>query len=216
MKIKAVVFDLDGLMLNTEEIFNISGRELLLRRNKEMTPELLSQMMGRRPHDAFGVMVTTLELTESIEDLLLESKEIFRGLLDDLLAPMPGLFELLDCIEKSNLLKGVATSSPREYMNEMLNRFDLGHRFQLTLSAEDVTHGKPHPEIYSRAAEQLQIDPAEMLVLEDSEAGTKSASAAGAVTVAVPNKHSRDHDLSDAHFTVEALNDQKVLEMVGC
>jgi len=69
MVIKAVVFDFDGLMFNTEDIFNRSGRELLRRRGKEMTPELLSLMMGRRSDEAFPLMIAALGLTESPTDL---------------------------------------------------------------------------------------------------------------------------------------------------
>ena len=213
--IHAVIFDLDGLMLNTEDIFNLAGNELMRRRNKVMTPECHNQMLGRRPHEAFSIMVEMLELRESIEDLLAESGEIFNSLLDEHLAPMPGLFELLGQIESHTLPKGVATSSPRNYLDDMLTRFDLHDRFLVTLTAEDVTHGKPHPEIYLRAAASIGVAPAQMLVLEDSEAGTRAAAAAGAVVVAVPNDHSRAQDFSPATVVVDSLHDATVLELIA-
>ncbi len=185
--IKAVVFDFDGLMFNTEHVFEAAGRVLLQRRNREMTPELLSAMMGRRPHEAFQFLVDMHELEESIPDLLEESREIFSELIPEMLQPMPGLHELLDHIDTRELSKGVATSSSRKYLEDLLSRHQLLDRFQLTLTAEDVTHGKPHPEIYLAAAEKLGVAPQEMLVLEDSEAGTNSAAAADAVIVSVPH-----------------------------
>ena len=212
--IKAVVFDLDGLMFNTEDIFNISGRELVRRRGKELTEEVLSQMMGRRAHEAFEIMVELLELTEPVEELLAESSEIFYAQLEHRLEPMPGLLELLDHIETYRLPKGVATSSHRKYLEDILGRYDLLSRFQMTLSAEDVTHGKPHPEIYLKVAECLGISPAEMLVLEDSEAGTQSAAAANAVVVSVPNQHSKNHDFSTATYVAESLIDPFVLQLL--
>lgn len=213
--IKAVVFDFDGLMFNTEDIFEAAGRELLARRNREMTAELLNQMMGRRPVEAFEIMVEMHALDESIDALLEESREIFSGLVPEMLQAMPGLHELLAHIERRQLTKGVATSSSRSYLENLLIQNDLLERFQLTLTAEDVTHGKPHPEIYLTAAERLNVDPAEMLVLEDSEAGTKSAAAAGAVIVSVPHHHSRSHDFSPAHYVAERLDDPWVLERIG-
>lgn len=212
--IKAVVFDLDGLMFNTEDVFNISGRELIGRRGKELTDEVLSQMMGRRAHEAFTVMAELLDLTEPIEDLLDESRVIFYEQLEQHLAPMPGLFELLDHIEAAQLPKGVATSSHRPYLEDILGRYDLMDRFHMMLTAEDVSEGKPHPEIYLKAAETLGIAPQEMLVLEDSEAGTKSAAAANAVIVSVPNRHSKSHDLSAATHIAESLIDPFVLELL--
>jgi len=202
-------------MFNTESVFNKSGRELLSRRGHEMSPELLSQMMGRRPEEAFTIMIETLSLEESIEELRAESEEIFFQLLDSHLAPMPGLFELLERIEASDLPKGVATSSPRPYLEDILNRFELLDRFHLTLTAEDVTDGKPHPEIYLTAAERIGVEPREMLVLEDSEAGTRAAAAANAFAVSVPHEHSRGHDFSSATYVAESLTDPYVLGLIG-
>jgi HAD superfamily hydrolase (TIGR01509 family) len=213
--IRAVTFDLDGLMFNTEHLFHLTGNELLRRRGKEMTRELLVQMMGRRPHEAFAAMIETHSLAETFEDLLLESKVIFDELLPEHLAPMPGLYELLDHIEARQLPKGVATSSPRSYMEEILGRYQLLERFSFTLTAEDVTHGKPHPEIYQKSAKAVGVEPNEMLVLEDSEAGTRAAAAAGAVIVSIPHEHSREHDFSSATYIAESLVDPYVLDLLG-
>ena len=84
----------------------------------------------------------------------------------------------------------------------------------MTLSAEDVTLGKPHPEIYLKAAECLDISPEEMLVLEDSEAGTQSAAAANAFVVSVPNQHSKGHDFTQATYVAESLVDPFVLQLL--
>ena len=84
--IRAVVFDLDGLMVNTEEVFHLAGHELIRRRGKEMTAQAFARMMGRRAHEAFANLVDELQLSEPIEDLIDESGEIFNGLLDDILA----------------------------------------------------------------------------------------------------------------------------------
>lgn len=214
IKISAVVFDLDGLMFNTEDVFNASGRELLDRRGHVMTPELLSKMMGRRAEESFGILIETLNLSETIPELRAESQLIFDSLLESILAPMPGLFELLDHIESANLPKGVATSSGRNYLQKLLGRFDLTERFPLTLTAEDVSRGKPHPEIYLSAAERLGVSPTEMLVLEDSEAGTRAAAAAGAVAISVPHEHSRGQDFSVAHYVAESLVDPYVLGLL--
>ena len=213
--VSAVVFDLDGLMFNTEDIFNVTGHEVLRRRGLLMSDELLRRMMGRRAPEAFAALVEMHALQERVEDLITESVAIFESLLESHLAPMPGLLELLDRLERHNLPKGVATSSPRAYLKDILGRFDLLPRFHVTLTAEDVTHGKPHPEIYLAAARRLRISPAEMIVLEDSEAGTKAAAAAGAIAVSVPNRHSRGHDFSAASYIVEHLNDPLLLSLLA-
>jgi HAD superfamily hydrolase (TIGR01509 family) len=212
--IKAVVFDFDGLMFNTEEIFNLSGRELLRRRGLEMTPELLALMMGRRADEAFPLMIAALGLTESAAELRAEERAIFQGLLWTHVAPMPGLFELLSYLESRALPKGVATSSRRPYIESVLRKFELGERFDLLLTSEDVVEGKPHPEIYLTAASRLGVRPGEMLVLEDSENGTRSAAAAGAVAVSIPHEHSRHHDFSTATLIAERLDDPQILHLL--
>ncbi|MCA9026426.1 MAG: HAD family phosphatase [Planctomycetaceae bacterium] len=212
--VRAVVFDMDGLMFNTELVFNESGRELLRRRGKEPHPELFGRMMGRRAPEAFAVMIELMELDETFEQLAPESEAIFAELLDEILQPMPGLFTLLDRIEAAGIPKGVATSSGRAYLNRMLERFDLLHRFPMTLGAEDVSHGKPHPEIYLTAAARLAVDPEEMMVLEDSEAGVRAAAAAGAQTIAIPHEqcHQQDHCLATA--IAKSLDDPVILDRI--
>lgn len=212
--IKAVVFDFDGLMFNTEEIFNRSGQELLRRRGREMTPELLALMMGRRSDEAFPLMIAALGLTETPAELRAEERVIFQDLLWTHVAPMPGLFELLGHLEQRAIPKGVATSSRRPYIESVLKKFELVERFDLLLTSEDVVEGKPHPEIYLTAASRLGVQPAEMLVLEDSENGTRSAAAAGAVAVSIPHEHSRRHDFSTATFVAARLDDPKILRLL--
>lgn len=212
--IRGVVFDLDGLMFNTEDVFHLTGTELLRRRGKRATPELFHAMMGRRASEGFRAMIELMDLTESIEELKIESEAIFNELIDDHLAPMPGLLDLLDLIDSRGLPKGVATSSDRAYLNRILGRFDLLDRFDDTLTAEDVAEGKPHPEIYLTAADRLRVDPPEMLVLEDSENGTRAAAAAGAYIISVPHVHSRHHDFSSARGVAQGLHDTLIRNLL--
>jgi HAD superfamily hydrolase (TIGR01509 family) len=215
VRIRAVVFDFDGLMVNTEEVFHLAGTELLRRRGKEPTPAVFHAMMGRRAHEAFTRLIEIMDLSDTIEELEQESTEIFFSILDDILEPMPGLFELIDLIEKRGLPKAVATSSERSYLLPLLTRFNLQDRFQALLTANDVTHGKPHPEIYLKAAQALGVHPSEMLALEDSETGTRAAAAAGAHIVSVPHRHSRHFAFSEAKAIASSLTDPLILRLVN-
>ena len=208
--IRAVVFDLDGTMLNTEDIFEHAGQELMARRGLEMTDAIRRAMLGRRPAEAFTALKSLTGLQDTIEDLMVETKQIFQVLAEGSLATMPGLFEILSLTDARQLPRAVATSSPRAYMHWLLQKLDLLSHFQFALTAEDVTHGKPHPEIYLKAAERLGVAPSEMLVLEDSETGTRAAASAGAVVVSVPNRHTRYGDFSMSHLTVDSLLDERL------
>ena len=128
---------------------------------------------------------------------------------------MPGLLELLDALERAGIPKAICTSSSRELVAACLRPFNLRGRFEFVLAAEDIVHGKPHPEIYLTAARRFGIPPAEMLVLEDSENGCLSAAAAGAYVLAVPGRHSREQDFSMASLVVESLADRRLYLTLG-
>jgi len=212
---RAVVFDLDGLMFNTEELYQDVGAELLRRRGYVFTQELLDQMMGRPSHIALQLMIDAHALKATVEELLAETDEIFPEILRTRLAPMPGLVELLAALEKQMLPKGIATSSRRSFVERVLGTFGYQPRFSPILTSEDITHGKPHPEIYLKAAERLNISPSDMLVLEDSQNGCRAAVAAGAITVAVPGTHSRQHDFTGAALVADTLSDERIYRLLG-
>ncbi|MBD3671932.1 MAG: HAD family phosphatase [Planctomycetaceae bacterium] len=215
MPISAAVFDLDGLMFNTEDVFDIAGNELLERRALKMTDEIRNSMLGRRAPEAFRNLLDMTGLDESIDALIEESQEIFMGLLDDHLQPMPGLFDLLAHIKSLPLPTAVATSSHRAYVEDLLGRYDLRSQFDTTCTQEDVERGKPEPDIYLLAAERLGVPPTEMIVFEDSEAGTKAASSAGAITISVPHRHTASHDFSTATHIAESLADPLIYDLLA-
>lgn len=214
-KPRAVAFDLDGLMFNTEELYQEVGSELLRRRGYEFTQELLDQMMGRPSHIALQLMIDTHALQATVQDLLTETDDIFPQILADRLAPMPGLVALLDSLERNQIPKGIATSSRRSFVKRVLGTFGFEPRFSPILTAEDITHGKPHPEIYFKAADRLGVPPEEMLVLEDSQNGCRAAVAAGAIAVAVPGSHSQKHDFTGAALIADTLADERIYQLFG-
>lgn len=211
---RAVVFDMDGLMFNTEDVYYQVGSELLRRRGCEFSRELSDAMMGRPPQPSFEVMIQWHSLTDTWCTLAAESEELFISLLDEYLAPMHGLFDLLDRLEAAGIPKAICTSSSRRVMTAVLSRFSMEPRFQFTLTAEDIVHGKPDPEIYLKAAQRLGIKPEEMLVLEDSQAGCRAAAAAGAFAVAVPGAHSAKHDFSVASLVIRSLGDRRLYDVL--
>jgi HAD superfamily hydrolase (TIGR01509 family) len=212
---RAVVFDMDGLMFNTEDVYTLVGRELARRRGHTFTNELKKEMMGTPPREAFKTMIRLLQLPDTWEELAAESNAFFLEIVADHIQPMPGLFALLDRLEKAAIPKAIATSSAKKLMDACLAAFDLHSRFQFFLTAEDVIQGKPNPEIYLAAAERFGIAPSEMVVLEDSHNGCIAAALAGAYAVAVPGDHSSDHDFSKASLVISSLADPQLYTLLG-
>lgn len=212
---KAAVFDLDGLMFNTEDLYQEVGGELLRRRGHEFTKSLLDRMMGRPGRVALQIMIDHHGLPATVDQLTAETDEIFPAILDARLAMMPGLAELLDRLEAAGVPKAVATSSRRSFTTDVLGRFRLEPRFAFLLTAEDVIEGKPHPEIYLKAASRLGVEPGAMVVFEDSRNGCRAAVEAGAVAVAVPGGHSRTHDFTGAALVADSLADPRIASLLG-
>jgi HAD superfamily hydrolase (TIGR01509 family) len=207
--IRAAVFDLDGLLVNTEELYQHVGGELLRRRGRTFEPDLLDAMMGRPPAVSLAIMIEWHGLSDTVEALAAETGAIFAGLLDERLEPMPGAVALVESLVARGLPRAVATSSGPAFAHDVLARVGLLERFAFVLTSADVVNGKPDPEIYLAAARRLDVDPAAMLVFEDSQAGCRAAVAAGAVVVAVPGGHSHRHDFTGARLVAGSLADPR-------
>jgi len=208
--LKAIVFDLDGLMFNTEDIYQDVGREVLRRRDKELTAELLDQMMGRKSDISLQIMIDWHNLNDTVDSLAAESAEVMFELLPKRLAPLPGLIDLLDALEAASIPKAIATSSSREFVIRVLGQFQFEPRFSFVFSSEDITHGKPAPDVYLLATKSLGVDPQQAMVLEDSQIGCRAAIAAGTYAVAVPGGHSHTHDFEGAKFIANSLEDDRI------
>jgi HAD superfamily hydrolase (TIGR01509 family) len=205
--IRAVAFDLDGLMFDTEALFVRVLRGFLRERGREMTPEIMAAMIGRRAAEAYPVLKRLTGFEESPADLLAEIRRRFTAEVDSAVHPTPGLIALLAHLEHRGIPRAVATSSRREYAERLIERHGLREHFTFLLGAEDVTNGKPDPEIYRTAARRFEIEPRQLLVLEDSPPGLAAAKAAGAFAVGVPHEHSPASGLSTADLIVPRLDD---------
>lgn len=212
--IKAVTFDMDGLMFNTEDLYDIVGEQLLGRRGLEFTTELKMRMMGLPGPEAFAVMKDYCGIDEPIETLAQECDVLFETLLPEKIQTMPGLEQLLDLLESRQIPKGIATSSHRRMATRALGSFDLEPRFDFVLTAESVTRGKPDPEVYLTAAKKHGVEPAQMLVLEDSIHGSNAGVAAGATTIAVPSRRVDSGQFGSVYAICESLADEAILELI--
>jgi HAD superfamily hydrolase (TIGR01509 family) len=213
--IRAVVFDLDGLMFDTEALFFRVASEMLRARGKVFTADIMRAMIGRQPRESGQAFRTLSGLDEEPEALMAEAKGRFEALIDSAVQPMPGLLFLLDHLRTHALPLAVGTSSGRPYAHRLLRGHGLFDRFQFVLCREDVTLHKPDPEIYRTSASKFGLDPAEVLVLEDTPTGLLAAKAAGTFAVGVPHEHSPASDLAGADLVVRSLDDPALLARIA-
>jgi pseudouridine-5'-monophosphatase len=208
--LRAVVFDLDGVIANTEDLYEQAGETVLGRRGKTYDAELRERIMGRPVVDAIQIMIDCHSLSDTVDDLMCECADVLERLIATSLAPMPGAVTLVDDLHAANFPIAVATSATPEYADNVLTRLNLKQRFRFILTSADIRCGKPDPEIYLLSAARLGIAPPQMMVLEDSANGCLAAVNAGAFTVAVPNRHTRNHNFAGARFVANTLNDPRI------
>lgn len=207
--IQAVAFDMDGLLLNTEDLYGEAGEILMARRGKTYRDEVRRKMIGHPAPQAFGVLITEEGLDETWQDLQKETDDILYDLLPKKLDVMPGVWTMLETIEALGLPKCVATSSTRSFATTALSIAKVIDRVDFILTAADVPAGKPAPDIYLASAQRMGVAPENMLVLEDSPTGTRAGVAAGAYVVSVPNAHTQYGIFDGAQWIANTLEDSR-------
>ena len=212
--IRGVALDMDGLLFDTEGLYWEVGDQLLMRRGHRFCKGLQKRMMGRVGVAAMQEMVDYFSLADSAEAMLQESDELFSGMIERGVEEMPGLSDWIEFLNRSALPFGLATSSRRKFVEVIFEQIPWRENLAFTLTGDDVSRGKPDPEIYQMAARQLGIPTHQMLVLEDSGNGCAAAVASGACTVAVPSPHTKDQDFDGATLVAESLLDPRLWELV--
>jgi HAD superfamily hydrolase (TIGR01509 family) len=185
--VNAVVFDLDGVLIDSEQAWDEARRRVAEERGGRWRPEATTAMMGmsasewsRYLHDRLGVPGAPGAISGAVVALVLEAY-------DQRLPLLPGARETVQTFAKRWPL-GLASSSNRAVIEVFLDRSGLRGCFRAVVSSEEVAHGKPAPDVYLAAVEALAVEPHTAVAVEDSSNGIRAASAAGARVVAIPNR----------------------------
>jgi HAD superfamily hydrolase (TIGR01509 family) len=187
-KLSAVIFDMDGLMLDTERISIRAWDLAMAERGYSIPPETYLQVLGRNIQGTRSVFCQALG-DELPFDEIYRRKQYFVDeiIAQDGIALKPGLLELLDTLTQKSLPKAVGSSTARPTVWKKLTLTGIANRFDVIVCGDEVQHGKPAPDIFLAAAAQLAVAPAGCLVLEDSENGIQAAHAAGMIPVMIPD-----------------------------
>jgi HAD superfamily hydrolase (TIGR01509 family) len=199
-----VVFDLDGVIVDSEPIHERANDLLMATFGEPMDEALRLDMMGRRVRELTDTLAE--RFGKPPDEVFAAREAIFWRLLEDGgVRPMPGLGAAIARLEGAGLALAVATSGTRAYVELVLDRLGVREAFRAVVSGEDVTCGKPHPESYLRAAALLAATPSDCVALEDTFHGVTAARAAGMHAVAVPNAMTAGMDFSGADAVVPDL-----------
>jgi HAD superfamily hydrolase (TIGR01509 family) len=189
--IRALIFDMDGLLVDSEPLAARALEEFLRLHDRELRPELLGRTIGRRLPEAIALLAETYELATPVEELTRTYDQLRLAALRGNLRPMPGAAALLTFARQAGLRLALATSSLRTHADLSLAETKLAGLFDAEATGDEVERGKPAPDIFLLAAARLGVEPADCVVLEDAPAGIAAAAAAGMRRLWVPNPATR-------------------------
>ena len=200
----SVIFDLDGVIVDTKAAHFASFAQLGEEAGYVITPEQFKQVFGRRNNDIFPLLYRHELPPAEIERLAERKEEIFRDMIRGQVSALPGVGALLPALRAAGFHLAIGTSTPRANVELILDELHFCRYFSVIVSAEDVTRGKPDPQVFLLAAERLHVPPAHCVVVEDAVAGVEAALAGGMKALAVTTNHPRAA-LSHATRVVDSL-----------
>ena len=210
-----IIFDLDGVLLDSESLYKKMNFELFDRLGAPITDEEYNTFIGIQAELMWGYIKEKGALEEDVHDLIaLEKEAKFETLNSRELIPNPGLFDLLDFIKEQGLTCSIASSGLMKNIKVILPNLGVEDYFGYIVSGEMVTNGKPAPDIFLKSAEPFDVAPEHCLVIEDSRNGTLAAKAAGMTCVGYINEGSGPQDLSKADIIVDSLTAPELMDLI--
>jgi len=185
--IDAVVFDLDGVLIDSEQLWDQTREGLAHERGGNWSEQAQADMMGMSSIEWSRYMHEVVGLRESPEEI---NREVVRRMLGRYSEELPLIDGAIDAVKRlaADWTLAVASSSNRELIDHVLQLSGLAPYFEVTVSSEEVERGKPAPDVYLEAARRLGVEPSHSAAIEDSASGIRSAHAAGMHVVAIPNR----------------------------
>lgn len=210
-----VIFDVDGVLLDSEPVYIACNQQFFREYGFQVSDEeyatfigISATVMWTRLKEVHGLPQTVEELKE------LEKERKYKALATGPLVPTPGMHDLLSELKNENYLLAIASSGARKNINLILTRLRMLEYFDFIVSGEEVSRGKPAPDIFLKAAENFSKQPEECIVIEDSANGILAAKAGGMQCIAYANPTSGNQDLSKADHILREFTGDAALKLI--
>ena len=206
---KAVIFDWDGLLVNTEGLWGANDKRWLANCGIDYKDELRPVLTGRSQKDCARIFKEHFRLPLSEQEIitlrLAGMREIYSNLKEHVL--MPNAMESIKEAASAGFSLAIASGSPQDILDAAVKSQGVSHYFKFIISTDKVEKGKPSPDVYLFVAGLLKVKPEECIVLEDAENGVKAAKAANMMCFAVPNFYTKNQDFSQADKVLTSLKE---------
>ena len=201
---KAIIFDMDGVIIDSEPLHYEVEMELLEKLGGKMDKEAHQLFVGTTDYKMWSTLKENFKLKPPVEDIIEMKKDMFISRIDEI-ELMPNFMSLMLSLYNAGYPLAIASSNNRKVVDRIVEKFDLGVYIKFTISGDDVSKGKPHPEVFLTAAKKMSLVPKNCLVIEDATNGVKAAKAAGMKCVGLDSIPASGQDLSQADLVINNL-----------
>lgn len=210
--LKAVIFDLDGVIIDSEPLHFEADVLTMRDYGMELTEAVLISYVGTSGPEMWAELIGKYGIPDTLPNIIAKQLHHKKELLAEAtLTAIPGVRELLECIKHSGFRIGLASSSSRFFIEAVITSLGIAGYFEAVASGEEVALSKPAPDVFLRAAELLGVKPEHCVVIEDSANGVRAAKAAGMRCIGFVNLNSGMQDLAAADLIVEAIGEIDIM-----
>lgn len=215
-KFKAIIFDMDGVLIDSESHWAKAERPFREKYNLNITPEMAVRFNGRSENENLSWIKENFKLLPSVEELLQERKVYIDKIYQEMATAIPGVESILEKVKQKGLPQGLGSGAPMRNITQIIDRFDWQKYFDKIISSDHVNNvGKPDPAIFLRTAAQLQVNPSDCIVIEDAQNGIAAAKSAGMTCIALVDQLWTKGDLSAADYQIKNFLDSDIHEILG-
>jgi len=211
---KAVIWDMDGVIVDTAPYHEEAWRVTFQKRGVEFTDEDFRRSFGRRNDTIITGVMGKTPSQKTIDAIADEKEASFRRKIRQHIEPLPGVMGLLKVLATAGLRQALASSAPLQNVRQIIKDLGIEGYFEGVVTEKDVTEGKPSPQGFLLVARRLAVEPEDCIVIEDAVVGVTAAKRAGMGCVAVTNTHPRSH-LGEADLVVDSLEEVTVADLEG-
>jgi beta-phosphoglucomutase len=212
-KLKAVIWDMDGVIADTSLYHRQAWQQALLKKGINYTEEDFQKGFGQRNEEIIKSILGEETSQDEIKEITVDKEESFRSLVKPNIKSLPGVIELLKTLAGHEIKQALASSTPMENLILLTGELGIKGYFQVIVSAEDVSIGKPDPQVFLLAAKRLGVEPENCIVIEDAVTGIAAAKKAGMTCLAVTNTNPGTK-LTEADLIVDSLETITVTDII--